>query len=542
MIADLTDAPIPAFLDMIEPWDTQERDDALWHRCRSDLELFCLAYFPERFNKPFSQLHRDLILRPKVRWTDRRAPERSALAAPRGSAKSTIVSFADIIHDIVYGYEIFVGMISTDYDLSESLVKDIYSVLTDEESYPAIHATFGPFKITGTQTDFVCASIGAEQPEGTKVKAYSMGGACRGHKHRGRRFSKWVLDDIEHPKKVLNPKTRDEGEQFLDADVGKSGDDYTTSRLVGTLLHPDSVLSRKLADPEWTGDRRRALIAWPKERDGLWEECRALWTDLSIGPEGLRREAARWFYEDHRATMDEGAEVAWPDGQPLFGLMVAYWASEEAFYTELQNEPSRSGDRTFDISRFAWCTFDGSTITTARGRKVPVSSCRVGVWLDPKPANPKRTGTDFAAIAVVARDSHGGRYVLDCEMRKDTPLAQRARLWSRWRQWGTAAVYGYENNQGTRFDGEDFRREQKAEPAGEGLNPRGYQSREDKSSRIARIQPDAVNGFIQFSRALPAAVIDQFRHFPQGRNDDGPDAIERADWLVARARNVSFGL
>ena len=80
---------------------------ALWRgRLRHDREAFCRYCWPDRFTLGFSPLHKALFAGQDLpAWTERKAEHRSATAAPRGFAKSTIVSFAGIVHDIVFGNE-----------------------------------------------------------------------------------------------------------------------------------------------------------------------------------------------------------------------------------------------------------------------------------------------------------------------------------------------------------------------------------------------------------------------------------------------------
>ena len=120
----LLDLPTGAFLEAVSSWSAQEVDDAMWMRCREDRALFCAAFFPDRFPAPFNLMHRDFLSRPKVCWTERKSKRQEADAAPRGGAKSTLRSYAELLHDVVYGLEAYVAVISTTYDLAEDLVKD----------------------------------------------------------------------------------------------------------------------------------------------------------------------------------------------------------------------------------------------------------------------------------------------------------------------------------------------------------------------------------------------------------------------------------
>ena len=59
----------------------------------------------------------------------------------------------------------------------------------------------------------------------------------------------------------------------------------------------------------------------------------------------------------------------------------------------------------------------------------------------------------------------------------------------------------------------------------------GYHSQSKKEARIADLQPHTANGWLRFGE-LNDDTRRQFRDFPGGENDDAPDAIERACWLL----------
>lgn len=533
---ELQTAQFAKVLEAIADAPADAADAALWARYEVDLLAFSVAMFPDRFTAPFSRLHVDLARTPKQHWRERTRPTYEAWAAPRGAAKSTLASFADLVHDCVYGFERFIGIISTSFDLSEALVKDLYDTFQDPEGHPELHRMYGLIDVRGTKTDFVIRCPSQPDRHGVRIKAYSMGGQCRGHKWMGTRFTKWVLDDAERSDRVLNPRQRDSDERFLAADIANAGGPYTIVRMMGTVLHPDSVLARKLdphRSPQWSRRFYQSIIKWPDELDGLWEECRKVWTDLTLGGPDQRRDAAWAFYQEHRAEMDAGAVVMWPSVEPLFDLMLQYWADRHAFFAEKQNEPHRSGERTFNVDAFRWVRFDGQTIETDDGRAIGLATCKVAVWWDPTPYNTKQTGRDSAGYAVVARDRDGGIYVLEADCLKAPPDRQWQRYFSYVDRYPTA-MYGYETNSGDPARTEEWaRRVRRVQQRHRRFKPEGYASKGKKEARIADIQPACENGFIRFSRTgVTTEVLEQFRHFPDGRHDDGLDAIERAvDYL-----------
>lgn len=526
--------PLPAFLAALEALPSSEAEDALYLRCRDDLGLFGAVFLGGRLPLPYNAYHRAVIERPKTAWHLRTSPARYADAAPRGNAKSTLESYISLLHDICYGLEVFVGVISTTYDLSEDLVSDLYETLTQAEQYADLHDTYGPFTVTGGKTDFVVRVPGGD-PRGTRIAAYSFGGSIRGSKHAGLRFSRIVIDDGEHPEKVRSPTQRAKTWDYLTKDILKAGDRFTVYRVVGTVLHPDSLLSRLIGTGPgglgWTSRRWQSVISWP-ERADLWARCRELWSDLT-DPE--RQATARGFYERNRAEMDRGAAVLWPEKESLYDLQIMLWTDGAAsFNSEKQNEATDPERQIFYPETWRRCSCDGATITTSRGRRVQLSQCQIGVWLDPR-ASQETQKRDYAALAVAARDRHGYVYLLSVDMRRDDVTGQIRRIWDAYDLYANRARYGYEDNGFQILMGREFERVREARQAARRPSAcalQGYTSTSSKVDRIASLAPRLDNGWIEVSEDVPAPVLEQFRQIPTGAHDDGPDAAERAIWLV----------
>lgn len=534
MTQDLASIPYAAFFEHVADLDEDAARAAMVARCERDRGLFNVVYFPERFDARFNALHHDFARRHAPPWHERKEPLLEADAAPRGAAKSTWSSFGELVHDAVYGRELYVVVVSTTRDLSNDLVKDLHQVFTEREAASELWADFaGPagFRVSGTQTDFVVYVPGGD-PRGVRFKAFSFGSTIRGTKHAGKRPTKILVDDGEHPERVRSPEQRAKTWEFLTKDILKAGKSYTRVRVVGTVLHMASMLADLLQAPNWKSTKWKAIQEWPERMD-LWEECRKLWADLS---DPARLDTARAFYDKHAEEMNRGAAVLWPEEQGLWKMMQEFWSDPAAFYSERQNEPRDPTKQIFDVDRFARCTFDGQLIREASGRLVDLRTCVVGIVLDPVPAKSQRG--DFAAVVMMARDREGYRYVLRCVLRRCAPSEQRAIVWDMWKQAGATdkVRVGVEGNGFQRMFDEDFERDrEERREAGEvwSLDPTMIVSTTNKEDGIAALEPACVNGWLQFDEALPRELLDMFRDFPGASHDDGPDAIRLCDHLIS---------
>lgn len=510
-------------------------------RFRYDVASFARFCFPERFDRPFNAFHRSMLEQPKEPWRERTTPDREATAAPRGFSKSTIGSFIEVLHDIVYDLEAFVVIESAGSDLANDLVEDLKVALEEPES-PLLEL-YGPIAIEGTKTDFKASVAGRQS---IRVVARSFGQKIRGIKHRGKRPSKVLVDDGEDSDRVRSPDQRRRTWTYLTSDILKAGAKYTTYRIRGTVLHADSMLANTLSKPGWRSSKWRAIISWP-ERSDLWAACHGIWADLT---NELAVEDAKAFYEMHREEMDRGAEVLDPEHLPLFACYEIIWSEGLAsFLRELQNDPTDPSSRLFDLASAARCTVGEGYIVSADGRQIPFSELSFYAHLDPalgkKAGMPGDTGSgagDFAAIAVIARDRFGYGYVVEVWMQRARPDQQLEALWEIHERW-TLARASIESNGFQSLVGRDFKRMQ-AERREAG---KAWQlvidediSTSEKTERIASMQPAVANRWLQFATSLRPEVTGQIEEFPTGSHDDAPDAIE-AVWRLSRTPRAGGG-
>ena len=437
-----------------------------------------------------------------------------------------------------------------------------------EDSDSALSRLYGPFVVTGGQEEFHIKG-----PRGTvSIASRSFKSDVRGYNVSAVRPTRVIVDDGESRKEVNNPNQRRKWQKFINEDVLKLGPRTggTLYDWLGTVLHPDSILNRilkrKAPNQGWSAQKFQALIRFPDNSE-LWDTCRSLYVDLDATrdtidpaalpmyriyrheldePDAARLAAARYFYEANRAAMDAGAEVLDKHALPLFEIYIVIWDEGlPSMLKELNNDPTDPSERLFNPDEFRRCEYrpDESLIITSAGKRLSVADCDVSVWLDPIPA--ESTGSDYAAVAVVARHrATKRRFALECSIERISTSQQRARLWAAFDRYGKGygvrkRFYSYENNGfQTHVIGESWEREQQirtlqGKPAD--MRPKGFTSTENKVRRINRIQPDCENGYIEFSNLIPDDVFEQFRELPGATNDDAPDAIERADWRLHNA-------
>lgn len=159
------------------------------------------------------------------------------VAAPRGHAKSTSLTFKGTIHAVVYGYKHYPIIISDSSDQAEGFLDNIRVEFEENE---AIREDFGDLTGKVWRSNVLVTSTNI------KVEAIGSGKKIRGRKHRNWRPDLLILDDIENDENVRTPEQRAKLDSWFKKAVSKAGDDYTDIVYIGTLLHYDSLLANTL--------------------------------------------------------------------------------------------------------------------------------------------------------------------------------------------------------------------------------------------------------------------------------------------------------
>ncbi len=320
---------------LLDPTKTKQRLETQ----KSDFDFFRKTYFPHYFSLEGKSKLQEELEEIYYKIIDRYKPYglRFAIAAPRGFGKSTDVSIAFPIWCIVNGYKHFITIFSDAIELAETLVEAIKAELEENErlkqDFPDSSGIGKVWKIGEIVSK-----------NNIKIKAYGSGKRVRGVKHGTYRPDLTIIDDLENDTNVRSRKQRDKLEEWLDEAVENLGsvDDSMDILYIGTILHRDSVLARKLKLKFWHPIILRALISYPTNMP-MWEEYTKIYKYVGV-------EEARNYYLDNKELMDEGAVLLW-DAVTLDSLMRKRASNNKAFQKEQQNNPN-SENQKFDPAKF----------------------------------------------------------------------------------------------------------------------------------------------------------------------------------------------
>lgn len=496
-----------------------------------DLEFFGRAYFPHYFSRPSPEFHRELdgiwqqgVLKGRsplapadAKAISRLPGVRRVVAAPRGHAKSTNLTFKGTMHSTLYQYKHYPIIISDSSDQAEGFLDNIR---VEFEENAAIREDFGDLAGSVWRSNVLVTRTNI------KIEAIGSGKKIRGRKHRNWRPDLLILDDVENDENVRTPEQRAKLDSWFKKAVSKAGDDYTDIVYIGTLLHYDSLLANTLKNPAYRAIKYQAVISF-SPADDLWQRWENIYTDLEN--DNREREALA-FFQEHRDAMLEGTQVLWEEKLSYYDLMVMRVSEgESAFNSEMQNEPINPDDCIFVQE---WFDFYNEAEVNFREQAFQFFG-----FVDPSLGKTKKS--DFSAIITLAKHKASGyMYVVDADIERRHPdriitdVLEKEK-WLRATYGRGYKKLGAEVNQFQWFLKEELAKA--SARAGLYLPIEEVQQTSDKVLRIQTLQPDIKNRYIKFNHHHKR-LLEQLYHFPMGAHDDGPDALEGARTIAKKTK------
>jgi predicted phage terminase large subunit-like protein len=481
------------------------------------------AYLSNHFAKPPSALHQWL-----GEQLDRARKERGLkinLVGPRGAAKSTIGTLSYVLQMAVTGAEPYIWIVSDTKQQADTHLENIKAELLENQrlarDYP--HAA-------GRGSRWQASVI--QLPNDVVIESFGTGQAMRGRRVREHRPTLIICDDLQNDGHIASAAQRESSRSWFEGTLLKAGTKDTNIIHVATALHREALAVVLLTAPGWISKRFASIERWPKNMD-LWGEWQKQYTSVS---EPDAADYAQLFYDDHRAAMDEGAQVLWPEEEDLYTLMrMRVESGPASFEREKQGSPVDPESCEFPPEYFnedtMWFT------------SWPENLVVRAIALDPSKGTGSRRG-DFSAYVLVGIDERGVFYVEADLARRPTPqmVADGAAHCRRFQP----TTFGVEANQFQELLSDEIA----AEFARQQISfvvPAAIHNYNNKQMRIRRIGPYLSQRRLRFLAgcASTKVLVEQLRDFPLAAHDDGPDALEMAIRLaedVQRNRNANDGL
>jgi predicted phage terminase large subunit-like protein len=512
-----------------------ERDlrDLWYWRCATDLELFAVAYFPHYCGFAFNDFHRDTFS--AVEFMERAV--RRARAAPRGYAKSTLEALIKPIHDVCYGLEKYIVVVSATQDQANQKLRDIRGEVLGNAALVADYGIHFKTKKPGeTQYTLHCGG------HACLFSCYGSGVEIRGIRFGASRPSKIVVDDAEGSEESQNEALREKLESWYFQVISQIGDTQTNIVFIGTMLHRESLLAKLLKNPAYEGKLYKAVISWASNQK-LWDEWAQIYTNLD---NDHRARDAQAFYDTNEAAMLEGARVLWPEKESYLYLMKErIEKGNRAFMKEKQNTPLGGDEAIFEDLRWyretsagLFIEKSGVTIPWEEFKDTKGRFMHAYATLDPATGQTKaRAGKkgDFSVILTGLKDRRGRLYVHDCWIKRAPPSKFTQAVFDLHEVY-EYQKFGVETNLYRNLllpNMVDERKRREAEKKAILKLPfYDIEQVENKEKRIYTLEPKTQHGWILFNRALDQEFINQLEAFPHADHDDGPDALEMLWGLV----------
>ncbi len=471
---------------------------------RADLLAWCRRYLPEHFPLPPSRMH--AVLAGELVAMARRRGGKLNVLAPRGSAKSTLASLGYALWAVLESGERYVWLVSDGRRQARAHLENIAAELQENRAlrrdYPRVR------RLRRCRADRVMLEDGATW------EAFGTGQAMRGKRRRMDRPTLIVADDLQSERHMLSPRLRERTRLWFHGTLLAAGSPRTNVVHLATALHGEALGMELTRTPGWRSWVFRAL-----ERPPLASELWAEWERLYRQPNRHdAARAARRFYLQHRAEMEAGAKVLWPQREDLYSLMcLRAEIGAAAFAREKQNSPVSPEYCEWPDEYFAdhvW--FDVFP---------PETLWRVAV-LDPSKGSEGRQG-DYSALILAAETPSGEIYVeADLARRSIARMVEDAADWCL--KHGVQA-FGVESNQFQELLAEPLLRAFRARGLAS-CSPWLIRNHIPKLIRIRRLGPLLARRCLRFRRDSPGArlLVEQLRMFPLAEHDDGPDALEMA--------------
>lgn len=498
------------------------------------MALFAAYFFPHYCRHDFNLFHRDVFASSVL---GERAVRR-VRAAPRGYAKSTITALIKPIHDVCYGLENFIVIISNTQDQANGKLKDIRSEVLQNDRLIEFFGIRFPRKNPGeTAYELLCGKYSC------KFMAVGAGVEIRGIRYGAHRPTKIVADDSEHSEEVHNEDIRKKYEDWYFQVVSNIGNEHTNIEFIGTVLHRESLLMKLLKNPAYDAKLYKAVISW-SDRQDLWEEWTRLYTNLD---DDGRKERSDAFYKSYEPAMLKGVQVLWPEKESYLWLMKEMVEKgKRNFMKEKQNEPIHMGDALFETFHWYREVPTGIQIESS-GKIIPWSHIgqAYGV-IDPATGQTKakkgRAG-DYACLLTGFQDPKGRLLVHHDWTKRAKPTKQITEIFELHERFNYNK-FGVETNLYRELllpniVDERKRREEEKKRAIQ-IAFYDIEQTENKDKRIHTLEPRVSHGWILFNRALSQEFMGMMESYPTpGAHDDAPDSLEMLWNLVNNRYSAS---
>ena len=305
------------------------------------------------------------------------------IQAPRGTGKTTLVNCLIPLWRICYKDfdlvmdrqpEQFILIVGRNERMARQRITEIRHVL---ETNTLIREDFG--NLVGAPW----AKHETNTSNGIALRPLGRGSSPRGALIGDVRPTLKLCDDIEDPKRCLNPDLREEDKVWFMTDfmyAGDLGSAHSNTVIVDTVKHPDSLSEHLRSLPGWRTLRFEA-VRNPKDiyhptAERLWKEWERVYSDTTLNDDE-REVRADAFFQSRKSEMNAGVKMLWEEALPY--VSVRKEIVERGYHNvmrELQNDPRDPGMALFKMDKRHHLLRHGRRVSSQRRARRTVARYR----------------------------------------------------------------------------------------------------------------------------------------------------------------------
>ncbi len=273
--------------------------------------------------------------------------QKLAIAMPRGFGKSTHSSIAYPLWEIAKNREIRILLVSSTGEIARGFVSDIIGHIERNPKYrlwskmidPKRRSVAPRLRHGKKREEHWTGSSFTVEREGLNLKDPTVNAVGLFGSIVSKRADIIILDDVVTQENAATEEQRAKIKDWV----------YTTllpvlmtdGRLIclGNTWHMDDLMNNLLKDPQFQVRKRVPSILHEANRQDMWQEWANIHLDESLSPEEKTAKASEYRAE-HKAEMEEGIDVLWPERFSYGDLYLKRIANPYAFARMYMCDPS----------------------------------------------------------------------------------------------------------------------------------------------------------------------------------------------------------
>ena len=445
-----------------------------------DMGWFGKYCFPKALAKDTPPFHRDIYK--KLRSDKTR---RVLIAAPRGTAKSTVCSLIFPMYKIAYKKpeeDLFIVIVSESQAQSVNFLSRIKYHLENSQNFKDIYGDFSSVTAKRwTGADIVLKN-------GARIVAVGTGQRVRGFIEGDTRPNVIIVDDFESELNAFTPEARTKNRKWMTEAVIPSLSDEGRIVMIGTVISEDCFLYWAKDSPAW---ETLWYSIWDDDEQSIWPQRFPKKRILEIKTEFESVGNINGFYQEYMNIAQS------PDDAPF---KPDYIHLHHYDFERIKNQPC---------------------LTRSIGDEKKIIPVELYTGVDP--ASSLSARADFFVIATIAIDSDNNKYIVDIFRKSLDPALQPQKI-----------IDVYQKYLPKRMKIETVAYQEALRSATRAIMlqknlyipglEKGVKPRNRKSERLLSLVPAFAKGEF-FFRSQDLTAQQEFLSYPRGKNDDIMDAV-----------------